>query len=73
MRVIARNADCREALALITDYTNWARASAQVLSVIVEREGDGLSTSSWEVVFRGGLMRWSERDHVKIDELREAF
>jgi hypothetical protein len=73
IRVTVRGGDCRTALALVTDYTNWARASESVRSVTVERDGDGWSTSFWEVVFRGGLMRWSERDHVELDANRESF
>lgn len=63
----------REALRRVADYGRWPAASEAIRSVDVEEEGDGVSTSTWEVTFRGGLMRWIERDRLDLDRLRQHF
>jgi ribosome-associated toxin RatA of RatAB toxin-antitoxin module len=73
VRAIVEGFDEATALGLVTDYARWAGASDSVREVRVERDGDGWSTSYWEVVFRGGVMKWSERDHIKLDERIETF
>jgi hypothetical protein len=65
--------DPREALRLVTDYRRWPQASESVRSVVVDDQGDGTNVSTWEVVFRGGLMRWTERDRLYLDEGRQTF
>ncbi|HSZ68909.1 MAG TPA: SRPBCC family protein [Solirubrobacteraceae bacterium] len=54
--------DPTTALRQVVDYERWADASEAVRSVHVEHRDDGSSISFWEVTFRKGLMRWSERD-----------
>lgn len=61
------------ALRLVTDYRRWPEASEAVRSVTVEHAGNGASVSSWEVTFRGGLMRWSERDVFDEIALEQRF
>jgi coenzyme Q-binding protein COQ10 len=65
--------DCREALRRVTDYRTWAEASEAICSVRVQEQGDGMSVSTWEVTFRGGLMRWSEQDRLDLDALTQSF
>jgi hypothetical protein len=65
--------DCRAALLRIANYRSWPGASEAVRSVHVEPDGDGTSVSTWEVTFRGGLMRWSERDRLDLDGLEHSF
>jgi hypothetical protein len=65
--------DCRSALLRIADYRSWPGASEAVRSVHVQPDGDGTSVSTWEVTFRGGLMRWSERDRLDLDDLEHSF
>lgn len=74
-RVVAVVADVepREALRRVADYRRWPAASEAVRSVDVEEEGDGVSTSTWEVTFRGGLMRWTERDWLDLERLEHRF
>jgi hypothetical protein len=73
VRAVVAHADPREALRLVTDYRRWPQASESVRSVVVDDQGDGTDVSSWEVVFRGGLMKWSERDRLQLDEGRQTF
>ncbi len=61
------------ALRLVTHYRRWPAASAAVRSVEVTDVGDGVSVSHWEVMFRGGLMRWSERDAIDPHALAHTF
>jgi len=65
--------DAREALRRATDYRRWPAASEAVRSVQVDELGDGVAVSVWEVTFRGGLMRWSERDVLDADALEQRF
>lgn len=65
--------DHREALRLVTDYSRWPQASDAVRSVVVDDQADGTHVSTWEVVFRGGLMRWTERDRLDLNEGRQTF
>jgi len=65
--------DAREALRQVADYRRWPEASDSVRSVVVEPGENGSSTSFWEVVFRGGLMKWSEADRTDLDSLVHTF
>lgn len=63
----------REALRRVADYRRWPAASEAIRSVVVAEAGEGVSTSTWEVTFRGGLMRWTERDVLDLDRLEHRF
>jgi uncharacterized membrane protein len=52
-------------LRAMTDFPRWS-------DVILAVEPDG-GTSSWTVAFRGGLVRWTQRDTVDEAERRLAF
>jgi ribosome-associated toxin RatA of RatAB toxin-antitoxin module len=60
-------------LRLVTDFDQWPRASDLVCAVEVERRPDGTEISTWEVVFGHGLLRWSERDWLELEENRARF
>jgi ribosome-associated toxin RatA of RatAB toxin-antitoxin module len=60
-------------LRLVTDFEQWPRASDLVCAVEVERQPDGTEISTWEVVFGHGLLRWSERDWLELEENRARF
>jgi ribosome-associated toxin RatA of RatAB toxin-antitoxin module len=62
IRATVDGLDAGTALRLVTDYRRWPAASEAIRSVRVDEDADGSSVSSWEVAFRGGLMRWTERD-----------
>jgi Polyketide cyclase / dehydrase and lipid transport len=42
-------------------------------SVDMDRPKDGTVRSSWEVEFRNGLLRWTEEDWFRRDQLRLDF
>jgi hypothetical protein len=73
LECIVDERDCRVALARITDYELWPDAAESVQRVTVEPQGDGSAISVWEVTFRGGLMKWSERDRVDLDAGVQRF
>jgi len=61
------------ALRRVTDYRRWPEASDAIRSVHVEGIAHDVSISVWEVTFRGGLMRWSERDWFDPEALEQRF
>jgi hypothetical protein len=65
--------DPESVLRLVTDFERWPAASDSVRSVEVERQADGSEISQWEVVFREGLLRWSERDWIDVAANRAVF
>jgi hypothetical protein len=65
--------DPESVLRRITDFRSWTEASELVRGVKVTHEPDGTETSTWEVVFGAGLLRWSERDWLELDENRARF
>lgn len=73
VRAVVALADPQKALRLMTDYRRWPQASESVQSVVVDDQGDGTDVSSWEVIFRGGLMKWTERDRLEPEENRQTF
>jgi hypothetical protein len=62
LRAVVDGLDPQTALRRVTDYRRWPEASEAVHSVEVQATGASSSLSRWEVSFRGGLMRWTERD-----------
>jgi Polyketide cyclase / dehydrase and lipid transport len=73
VQVSTEEPDCRVALGRVANYRNWPAASETIRSVEVQEDGEGSSISTWEVVFRGGLMKWSERDRLDLDGLEHSF
>lgn len=57
----------------LADFSHYAKLVDVVRSVEVERQPDGTAISSWEVEFRNGLLRWTERDWFRRDEWRLDF
>lgn len=56
-----------------TDFARWPEASDSVNWVTVEKQPDGTDISNWEVTFRQGLLRWSERDWLELDKNSAFF
>lgn len=46
----------------LADLARYPELTETVRSVIVTDVGDGVTTSTWEVTFRAGLLRWREED-----------
>lgn len=57
----------------VTDFERWPEASASVRSVEVEMQPDGSQVTAWEVMFREGRLRWTERDWLDLDRNRACF
>lgn len=64
--------DARDAYVAICDFEGYADATDAVRSVVVSRGPDGM-TSEWEVNFRNGILRWTERDELDDDALTAGF
>jgi ribosome-associated toxin RatA of RatAB toxin-antitoxin module len=65
--------DPESVLRLVTDFGRWPAASESVRSVEVVAQKDGSEVSEWEVTFREGLLRWTERDWIDAAANRARF
>lgn len=54
--------DPQTVLVRATDFERWPDLSDAIQSVVVED-----STSWWEVAFREGILKWSQRDEADLD------
>jgi ribosome-associated toxin RatA of RatAB toxin-antitoxin module len=66
----------REVFDRISDLERYPEYTDAVRSVQVEAIDEGQAAtllSHWEVVFRNGIMRWSERDTFDVAELSIEF
>jgi ribosome-associated toxin RatA of RatAB toxin-antitoxin module len=59
-----------EVFPIVSDMAKYPSCVDTVRSVIVGSE-DGMATSTWEVDFHGGIMRWKEEDI--FDPVRHAI
>jgi len=57
----------------LADFERYAELVNVVRSVNVDHRADGNASSSWEVEFRGGLLRWVEENSFDRDRLRLDF
>jgi ribosome-associated toxin RatA of RatAB toxin-antitoxin module len=73
IRAFVDGVDAPDALRLVIDYRRWPAASEAVNSVEVHQTDDRVAVSDWEVTFRGGRMRWTERDVFDPDALEQRF
>jgi hypothetical protein len=73
VRSLVSGRDCASALRDVTDFARWAAAAESVRSVEVEAGENGTSRSTWEVSFRGGIMRWSELDRLGASGTTHTF
>jgi ribosome-associated toxin RatA of RatAB toxin-antitoxin module len=60
------------AFASLSDFSRYPKLTDVVRNVTVS-EKDGHSVSHWEVNFRKGVMKWSERDTFDWDEREIVF
>jgi len=59
--------------ARLADFERYPQLSDAVKSVVVTQVSETVTRSQWEVVFRAGLLRWTEEDHFDRDALRIDF
>lgn len=65
--------DPESVLRRVTEFSRWPAASDSVRSVEVSAQADGSEISEWEVTFREGLLRWTERDWIDLGANRTVF
>ena len=58
---IVPNRDVKSAYEVLRDFKSYPRHSSEVRSVVIE-SNNGEMFSTWETTFRGGLLRWREKD-----------
>ncbi|CAL9636003.1 hypothetical protein SUDANB145_06204 [Streptomyces sp. enrichment culture] len=74
LHALADAVDPAEAYRRISDFRRYPEFTDTVREVSVEAPlPDGSTLSDWSVLFRGGLMRWRERDTYAPDTHSLAF
>lgn len=74
VQVVAEERTARQAYELICDFRRYPELTDTVHEVVVHPpEADGALSSDWSVVFRNGLMRWSELDRFFPETLTVEF
>ncbi|WP_055525718.1 SRPBCC family protein [Streptomyces graminilatus] len=74
VQVVAEERTARQAYELICDFRRYPELTDKVDEVVVHPpEADGSLRSDWSVVFRNGLMRWSELDRFVPETLTVEF
>jgi ribosome-associated toxin RatA of RatAB toxin-antitoxin module len=58
---------------VLCDYQRYPACTEAVRSVRVTPREDGHVVSDWEVVFRRGILRWTELDRFNSDTFRIEF
>jgi ribosome-associated toxin RatA of RatAB toxin-antitoxin module len=62
-----------EAYRVLADFSRYPEHSEAVRSVTVTEVDRDISTSSWEVTFRSGILRWTEEDRFDPIQHRIDF
>jgi ribosome-associated toxin RatA of RatAB toxin-antitoxin module len=73
IRAFIRGLEAGQVFDTLADFRHYTELVDVVRSVEVERQPDGTALSTWEVDFRNGLLRWTEQDWFRRDELRLDF
>ncbi|MGY1500640.1 SRPBCC family protein [Streptomyces sp. QTS52] len=74
VQVVAEERTARQAYELICDFRRYPELTDKVDEVVVHPpEADGSLRSDWSVIFRNGLMRWSELDRFVPETLTVEF
>ncbi|MBK3581440.1 SRPBCC family protein [Streptomyces sp. MBT65] len=80
IEAIVPNGDATHVFDRVQDYERYTEYTDTVRSVTVTPDGAGAVESAWEVHFRSGLLRWTERDvmdpvarRITFDQLTGDF
>jgi ribosome-associated toxin RatA of RatAB toxin-antitoxin module len=57
----------------ITDFERFPDVAEDIRSITVSREGPATVATEWVVAFRGGEMRWTQRDQLDRESRTVAF
>jgi ribosome-associated toxin RatA of RatAB toxin-antitoxin module len=68
-----RGVDAGTAFDTLADFRHYADLVDVVRSVELDRPANGPAYSTWVVEFRNGLLRWTEEDWFRRDQLRLDF
>lgn len=58
---------------IVSDMEKYPSCVDTVRSIVIGKEPDGTPTSTWEVSFHGGIMRWKEADVFNREDNSIAF
>lgn len=72
-RAFVRDVDVDVVFDTLADFNHYANLVDIVRSVELDRPADGQASSTWVVEFRNGLLRWTEDDWFRRDELHLDF
>ncbi|MFJ9249448.1 type II toxin-antitoxin system RatA family toxin [Streptomyces sp. NPDC101776] len=80
IEAIVPNGDATHVFDRVQDYERYTEYTDTVRSVTVTPDAAGTVVSAWEVRFRSGLLRWTERDvmdpvarRITFDQLTGDF
>ncbi|KOV69091.1 cyclase [Streptomyces sp. NRRL WC-3618] len=74
VQVVVEERTARQAYELICDFRRYPELTDKVDEVVVHPpKADGSLRSDWSVIFRNGLMRWSELDRFVPETLTVEF
>lgn len=73
IRAFVRGVDADTVFDTLADFNHYAALVDVVRSVELDRPANGQARSTWVVEFRNGLLRWTEDDWFRRDELRLDF
>jgi ribosome-associated toxin RatA of RatAB toxin-antitoxin module len=68
-----RDLDPRRTFSILRNFESHVQLSEVVRSVKVESLPDGGRCSHWEVAFRDGILRWTQRDEFDEDRLMASY
>lgn len=71
--MVARGVDAESALERLQQFQRYAELADAVISVEVEQSDETTMVSTWTVRFRRGIMRWTERDQLLVEEKKIVF
>jgi ribosome-associated toxin RatA of RatAB toxin-antitoxin module len=67
VQIHAAGLNAADVYARLCDFERYTEFACAVKSVRVTAAGNGTTTSRWEVLFRTGILRWTEEDRFDAD------
>jgi ribosome-associated toxin RatA of RatAB toxin-antitoxin module len=73
LRLHVPHKSASDVYATLADFERYPKLSDAVRSVAVTEVSENLTVSRWEVIFRAGLLRWTEEDAFDPGTLSITF
>jgi len=73
MKMTVEGMSADDVFSRVGNFEDYPKHTDAVREVDVSDEGDDRSTSSWDINFRDGVMRWTEEDRLLPAERRIEF